>query len=236
MRDALVFGGANALDFADVRLGVVRIPEVSLRLEEAQGVWDKNCGSTFSFHHFLCSEDQIFFKNLSLKTLSLAVVQLGLFDRFKRIFHRPQILIGNTKNDSALMVAAGLMTFQELIMSSRACHMIRPLAHLQAVGDLALSGPILPQFQAYAQAANSTSEQVDKMLPIGEPNMSLQKVLESAVDERRIERIIHVGPGLIDRTILSELETRDIQIVESIDIDPMLSWFWRDLNTHAALA
>ncbi len=246
VRDALVFGGANALDFSDVRLGVIRIPEVSLRIEEAQEIWDENCGSGFSFHHFLGSDDQIFFKNLSLKTLSLSVVQLGLFDRFKRIFHRPQVLIGNVKNDSALMVAAGLMTFQELITSSRACHMVRPLSHLQPVGDLVLNGPILPQFQAFermtvsVQTANGSAAavapaEVARMTAIGEPNMSLKKILESVIDERRIERIIHVGPGLIDRSLVSEFEARDLQIVESIDIDPMLSWFWRDLNMHSAV-
>ncbi len=253
MRDALVFGGANALDFADVRLGVIRIPEVSLKIEEAQELWDRNCGSGFSFHHFLASEDAVFFKNLSLKTLSLAVVQLGLYDRFKRIFHRPQVLVGNVKNDSAMLVAAGLMSFQELIMASRACHMVRPLAHLQPVGDLVLNGPILPQYQAYERlvvnvasaasasqdgAAESTLASVDaiRMTSLGDADMSLRKVLERVVDERRLERIIHVGPGLIDRAVIAEFEARDLQIVESIDIDPMLGWFWRDINNVATIA
>lgn len=252
MRDALVFGGANALDFADVRLGVIRIPEVSLKIEEAQELWDKHCGSGFSFHHFLASDDAIFFKNLSLKTLSLAVVQLGLYERFKRIFNRPQILVGNVKNDSAMLVAAGLLTFQELIASSRACHMVRPLAHLQSVGEMVLNGPILPQFQAFERvsvnvtaapgtgAAESAgviaATETQRMVNIGDADMSLKKVLERVIDERRLERIIHVGPGLIDRALISEFGARDLQIVESIDIDPMLSWFWRDLNQAAMAA
>jgi hypothetical protein len=237
VRNVLVFGGANALDFADVRLSVLRIPEVSLKIEEAQEIWDKCCGSSFSFHHFLASDDQIFFKNLGLKTLALAVVQLGLYDRYKRIFSEPKILIGNVKNDSALMVASGLMSFEELITSSRACHMVRPMAHLQSVENIMLNGPILPQYQAFIKTTGADAATASATT-IGEPDMDLRKVLERVVDEQRVERIIHVGPGLIDRALIMDLEPRELQIVESIDIDPMLNWFWRDLHqvTNRALA
>jgi len=232
MKSVLVFGDANALDFAEVRLAVLRIPEVSLRIEEAQEAWDSFCGSDFSFHHFLASDDQVFYKNLSLKTLALAIVQLGLFDRFRRLFCAPKIMVGNVKNDSALMVATGLMNFSELVTSSRACHMVRPMAHLQPVENIMLNGPILPQYQAFVRAdgAAGAAETSPLATSIGEPDMDLRKVLEKVVDDERLDRIIHIGPGLIDRALIAGLEPREVQIVESIDVDPMLSWFWSDLQ------
>ena len=63
MKEALVFGGHNALDFSDIRLSVLRIPEVSLRIEAAQKIWDEECRTSFSFHHFLSSEYSTFYTN-----------------------------------------------------------------------------------------------------------------------------------------------------------------------------
>ena len=128
MKEAVVFGGQNSLDFYDVRLSVLRIPEVSLKIEEAQNIWDKSCGTSFSFQHFLSCEDSIFFNNINLKALSLSVVQLGLMDRYERLFRKPQYLVGNTQNDSALMVASGKVTLSELIANSQACGLVRPMA------------------------------------------------------------------------------------------------------------
>jgi len=236
MRSILVFGGANALDFADVRLAVLRIPEVSLKIEEAQEIWDRCCDTTFSFHHFLASDDQIFYKNLSLKTLALAVVQLGLYERYRRLFGAPKVLVGNVKNDSALMVACGLMSFQEMIVTSRACHMVRPMAHLQPVDNILLNGAILPQYQAFILDTTGGAAATAMATTIGEPDMDLRKILERTVDDQRAERIIHVGPGLIDRNLIADLELRELQIVESIDIDPMLNWFWRGLQKEQTRA
>lgn len=237
MKEALVFGGQNSLDFLEVRSQVVRIPEVSLRLEEAQCIWDKSCGSSFSFQHFLNAEDSAFFNNIHLKSLSLSVVQLGLLDRYKRHFGESDFLVGNTQNDSALMVAAGLVKFSELIEKSQAGGLIRPMVPLQIATEPVLRGHSLPQFQVFARVAEGSGskptelDQGPKYKAAGQPEISVQKILQSLIDDMGIKKIVHVGPGTMDKShIMNQYEMRELQVYESIDIDPMLGWFWADLR------
>jgi hypothetical protein len=238
MQDALVFGGQNSLDFLEIRLGVLRIPEVSVKLEEAQKIWDAHCRTSFSFVHFLASEDRTFFNNINLKSLSLAVVQLGLLTRFNRLFRAPKYLVGNTQNDSSLMVAAGKMKLEELILNSQACHMVRPMAPIQALPsalpDTMLKGRTLAQYQAY-EAQPSGEGMVYN--PVGTSDMNMESVLFRLVEGHDIKKIIHIGPGAMDANLISEdYRVRDVQIFESIDIDPMLGWFWQGLRKHDTAA
>src|SRR5688500_5325354 len=103
MKTAVLFGSGNSLDFKEVRQGLYRIPEISLRLEEAQCIWDKECVAGLSFQHFLTAENAVFFNNINVKALIHSIVQIGLFDRYKRKNRLPDFLIGNTKNDAALL-------------------------------------------------------------------------------------------------------------------------------------
>jgi hypothetical protein len=225
MKEAVVFGGQNSLDFFDVRTSVVRIPEVSIKIEEAQKIWDAQCKTSFSFHHFLCSEESLFFNNIHLKSLSLAIVQLGLYDRYKRLFRNPQYLVGSINNDSAMLVATGTITFQELIMQSQACTLLRPLSPLQITSTTTtLNGRMLPKFQAYKISTEQFAE-------IGSSDSNLSSVIQALSEQEGIQKIIHIGPGSLEKSLISDaLESRDLQIVESIDVDPMLGWFWSNLR------
>jgi len=232
MKEAVVFGGQNSLDFFDVRNSVVRIPEVSIKLEEAQKIWDEQCKTSFSFQHFLTCEENQFFNNIHLKSLSLAIVQLGLLDRYKRLFRNPQYLIGSINNDSAMLVATGTITFQELISQSQACAMVRPLAPLQlapTAQNTILNGRQLPKYQAFKLGE-------EKFMEAGQSYLSLINTIRQLTDHEGIQKVIHIGPGAIEKTqIANAFDSRDLQIVESIDVDPMLGWFWSNLRKQALL-
>ncbi|OFZ10946.1 MAG: hypothetical protein A2Z20_08840 [Bdellovibrionales bacterium RBG_16_40_8] len=224
MESALFFGDQNSLDFFDIRAGALRIPEVGLRLEEAQEIWDKNCGRAFSFQHFLCSDDTTFFKNINLKSLSLAVIQLGLYDRYIRIFQEPRYLAGNTQNDSALLVATREITFSELITNSQACHLVRPLAPLQVISEVVLDGRRLPRYKIM-QRVEGKDDRIYRI--VGSNEMSLPNALRQLIKSHMVQKIIHIGPGIMDKSSIID----DVVISESIDIDPMLGWFWSSLRS-----
>lgn len=226
MEDIIVFGGNNSLDFAEVRFNVLRIPEVSLRIREAQDIWDESSGASFSFQHFLNADDNSFFNNINLKTLTLAVVQLGLYDRYIKNFRPPQMLIGNVENESAALVVAGKISLREMIERSQACCVMRPMAPLHVANDLILKGHSLPRFQAYREQQGEGAKQPPIYAALFEPLMSLAEVIERAVDCGHVSKIVHVGPGMLDKSVLQKVEMREIQILESIDLDPMLGWFW----------
>ena len=231
MKNALVFGGANSLDFIDVRLGVVRIPEVSLKLQEAQQIWDRHRDDSFCFHTFLMSDDVVFFNSSGLKSLCMSIVQLGLFDRYCRLFRAPDCYIGNIQRDSALPVVCGRQSLAQLILNSSAMGI--PVDTSDPTVTL-LNGQILPRYQTFERLTVGDNEN-EHFTPVHEPEMTLVAAIEHAIDQRSVTKIVHVGPGQLDRAVTSALEPRELSIVESIDIDPMLGWFWRDMR-HGAFA
>ncbi len=51
------------------------------------------------------------------------------------------------------------------------------------------------------------------------------------VENHDVEKLIMVGPGhSIFGRGMRELTERDVQVCESIDLDPMLTWFWSNLK------
>ena len=125
------------------------------------------------------------------------------------------------------MVAAGVITFSELIMKSQAFCLLRSMAPLHDVKELVLNGRSLPLYQGYEVLDPSGFN------ALGSSDMSLQNVLQSLIDKQQVKKIVHVGPGFLNKAAgIDELLTRDVQIVESIDVDPMLGWFWSELRKH----
>lgn len=226
MLDAVVFNGIQTLDFHEVRWNVVRIPEVSVRIAEAQEIWDREDRSSFNFYNFLVSEDEVFQGNIKLKSLATAIVQVGLYDRYLRSFKRPKYLIGANNGDSPLAVAAGQKTLEELVVNSRACEMERPSSILQLAETPFLSGMSLADYSLYAY-----SDEKGGFEPVIENDKSFDAVAREAIDEQNVKKFINIGPGnlLISRS-KEEFSLADIQILESIDIDPMLNWFWREVQ------
>ncbi len=236
MKEALVFGGANSLDFIDVRLGVLRIPEVSLKLQEAQQIWDRHYNHdsfahSFSFHTFLASDDSTFFNNIVLKKLCLSIVQIALADRYRRHFRSPECYIGNIQNDSALTVVCGRQSLAQFIMANSGVE----LPNDDEMSNLALlNGQALPRYQTFQREIVDTEDN-EHFIPVCDPEMKLLAAIEHAIDEKDVRKLIHVGPGQLERFIVEALEPRELQIVESIDVDPMLGWFWRDMR-HSAFS
>lgn len=228
MTDAVVFNGIHTLDFHEVRWNVVRIPEVSVRISEAQEIWDKEELSSFNFYNFLVSEDQVFQGNIKLKSLATAIVQVGLYDRYLRFFQRPKYLIGAGNGDSPLKVAAGLLSLEDLLKKSRACEMERPSSLLQLADTPFLSGMSLADYTLYV-----FSPQKNTFETLIDGNKDFNVVAREAIEEHRVQKFVNIGPGslLINRN-KDEYSMADIQILESIDIDPMLSWFWREVQQH----
>jgi hypothetical protein len=243
MKTAVVFGNGNSIDFLEIRSHVCRIPEVSLKLEEAQTIWDKECAGELSLVHFLNSENNTFFNNINVKSLALAVIQIGLFDRYVRKNEKPHFLIGDTQNDAALMVCSGQKSLEELIRGSQACSLLRPAAPLQMVGEIFLKGQKLPSYEVFSRVfpvvkkavnthgdgVNSTDNETLLYHPIGVSAASLDEVIRMACEKENVSKVIYVGPGGLPHRSIMETNM-DLQWLDSIDLDPMLNWFWSDIR------
>jgi hypothetical protein len=230
MRDALVFNGASNLDFQDIRTNVVRIPEVVQRIREAQAIWDKVSATPLDLANFIGSEDDVFLSHIKLKSFATAVVQVGLLDRYLKNHKMPEFVVGAINGDSPMKVAMGQMTFFELVSESLAANGSRPRG-AQPVAS-ALDLPILAGVQLVEYAVFVLSPEggyARKETDIRE----LERMIVDLVDQHEVNKLVMVGPGSsVSGKKVLDLTSRDVQVLESIDLDPMLSWFWTKLREN----
>jgi hypothetical protein len=238
MSDAVVFNGLNSLDFVDVRRNVCRIPEVVSRIRQAQQYVDENTDLDFDFLNFIVSDDKTFLSHIRYKSLAACIVQVGLFDRYLRYHKRPSFMIGNINGDSALQVACGVISFESMTKKSAAfadntledkpCEVVS----LQAGSEPVLSGFSLTEYAVFGQIEPSElAEGEPPFAKIEVDQMGVSKIVHKLVDEHMLGQIVNIGPGnlLISRTG-EDLILDQLAILESIDLDPMLSWFWPELK------
>jgi hypothetical protein len=209
---ALVFNATNALEFQDIRTNVIRIPEVIQSIREAQGIWDAVNPMPFDLTNFISSEDHVFMSQIKLKNLAQAVVQVGLLRRYLKYNILPDILIGTVHGDSPLKVALEQMSFIEMVAESDAI----PRERLTLVKDTPmLSGVRLEEYAVFEKTAPGRYQRIDF------ETRDVRKMVETLTVEKGIDQVIFVGPGGWSKPLPNNVHT-----VESIDLDPHLSWFW----------
>lgn len=285
----VVFAGRNGLDFLELRLGTVRIPEVSLRLREAQRILDGLDVERVDLLGAIVSDDESFFRNIKIKSLLAAIVQVGLYDRLLKSQRSPDVLVGAVNGDSALLVCAGQITFETLILQSPAIQTLKPrlevVSQLNGSGsqaseqnssgslslpfgqslNLPIPGMQVPLAPLPAPASSFDSQnQSDTGLPsltglslteyrafmksedggmveLGQPVMDLKKLVSEIVEHQAITRYINLGPGTAipvgEYEQIAELTGADeVTVIDSIDLDPMLNWFWKQMRPVAGIA
>lgn len=245
---ALVFAGRNGLDQFDLRISVMRIPEVSLRVREAQAILDGLEIPKIDLFNVILSSDEYFFKNLRLKSLLAAVVQVGLFDRYLKSQKRPEILVGNSNGDSAMAVAAGKMTFREMIENSQALATLRAsdvVIPMVVHANPLLSGLSLTEYQAMEYRPVNQSEEAPsadsemgacgyQFMAAG--SMDLKSLVVSLHQEQSVACFVNVGPSsALSAADYLLLGNGEIESLESFELDPMLGWFGANARWPLAL-
>jgi hypothetical protein len=253
-KNAVVFSGRNGLDFNELRTGALRIPEVTLRIREAQAILDglesESEGSVqrIDLMATIAADDEHFFRNIKLKSLLSAVVQVGLFDRFLKTQRRPDIMVGNSNGDSAMRVCSGEMSLRDLVVSSQALDTLRkasdkvvplhPNLHTGLEAPLAagamplLSGLSLTEYTAIGIQTRPDGSVTYSTLALS--GMELRKLISSLHQDFEVSRFINIGPASTLRgSDYLALGLGEIESLDSIDLDPMLGWFWRSMRSQS---
>lgn len=219
---AVVFAGRNGLDQVGVRTNVVRIPEVSMRIREAQTIIETlNSGSALGgldLLSYIMSEDPVFMRNQKLKALCAAIVQVGLFDRLKKSNIKTEVLIGAKGLDSALDVVSGRISFTEMVKQATA---LTAQTTSKAESTLALVAvPLLAgvSLDEYEAVASNVTVMID---------IDAKKLLKSMIQTENIKHVISIGP--IPLLSIDEQEELGLIVEDSIHREPMLAWFWSDV-------
>lgn len=241
-KNAVVFSGRNGLDFQELRSAVVRIPEVTLRLREAQAILDHVLAGTstqIDLFSVISADDESFFRNIQLKSLVAAIVQVGLFDRYLKTQKRPSVLVGNSNGDSAMLVCAGRLSFKEMVESSQALIAQRTsdvVVPLVAIATPLLSGLSLTEYSALElkPASDGGNSSGFEYQTLHGSSMELKKIITTLFNEHSITRFVNIGPaGALRSSDYRTLSDGEVESVDSIDLDPMLTWFWRNIRTSA---
>lgn len=234
MKNAVVFAGRNGLDFSELRAGVLRIPEVTLRIREAQRILDSTELPKIDLFNVVSSEDEHFFRNIKLKSLLASIVQVGLFDRMVKNQRRPDFMVGNSNGDSAMMVAAGLMTFEQMVRNSQALDTMKPsekIVSLVAEPAPLLAGLSLTEFRALKAVQTETGLTYQ---PVNESAMEIKKSVAQLHADQGVRRFVNVGPAsAIRRSEYDLIGSDDVESIDSIELDPMLGWFWSSIRQQS---
>jgi hypothetical protein len=229
MRDALVFNGACNLDFQDIRTNVIRIPEVIVRIREAQQIWDSIAATPLDLANFIASEDAVFLGHIKLKSFATAVVQVGLLDRYLKTNKLPEFVLGSVNGDSALLVALGKITFYELVSQSSALTGVAGRPVPAASGGFEL--PVLAGVQLAEYGIFRKNDKGDYVRLMSD-SREIERMLVELIDQYDVKKMSMIGPGNAIVKKILDLTSRDVQVLETIDMDPMLSWFWRHLKEN----
>lgn len=227
MFGALIFNSVNSLEFSEVRRNLIRIPQVSQKIWQAQKIWDQYCESSWDIFSYLNSDDEYFCRHLPLKNLSTAIVQLGMLDRFLSHYDLPPYLLGVRNGDSAVHVASGLGSFEELIKRSQAVQALRPID---------LSKKVLPYLTGISQAEFVVLKRVrGEFQSLVMREFDLKKTLRLLVSEVDTCEIMNIGPGTshLEFQIQRLGLQNQLKIRDSIQDDSHLQWFYKASGTFA---
>lgn len=222
----LLFAGRRGLDDQGTRHSVLRIPEVSRKLKQAQYLLDQIIKSDdhIDLYSFILASDSDFNLQQDLKSLVSSIVQMGLFDRYVKFRNRPQFLIGRSNgNGSAMTVCADKQSFEDFVLQSEYCLKKQSIPTLHQMETQQLAGMCLEEYGLY-----KWDQQLGEYQTIEVESKEAAKIVDQLSLDNLINQCIHIGPHHEFRN--KEFENfgiNNVPSMNSIDLDPILNSFWR---------
>lgn len=212
MVTAIVVGDLSVLDRYQVREAIVRIPEVGARLREVQYLLDQWTGHRVDVFTSLQQDDIGFSRSGSVRAAIVAAVQKGLFDRHLRKFGNAKYLIGPKGTIQLLRCLNGEISLSELLQR-------------RFVEDIPVQ--INPLMFASNTQGNFDVIDLQTREVVDMPATTAEGIMELLVEEHQVGRIVNLGPGysLVRPQMVDPCHER-LQLTETIEMDPQLSWFW----------
>lgn len=230
---AIVFAGQNALDQSEIRLGVLRIPEVTQALRDAQTYIEKLGSTSIDLRASMLADDRDYLANPRLRSLLTAIVQVALYERWNKTQGKPNYLIGHSNLDSPLQFAAGRKGLEDIIRGSALLN-LKPLGAFMAQS---VSTPILGGIELVEYEISILNHSTQQYICIRSHEMDALRLFSYMADQLPIDEIVNVGPGCPLFSNYNKILTeKKIKISDSINIDPMLNWFWSSIKPLDAIS
>ena len=219
MNTVLVFTGRGGIDLSDFRWQLLRVPEVSLVLKEAQayleqmGVQDKDLVS------FILGDANSYLSGGLWRELASKLMQIGLYRRYCKNSSRPQFVIGDSGVFSATAVCLEQQTLQEFVGTF--------VQELERRSQEEKSSEFLVGHRLETAKVYEYQQGEYVVTSEGKETAGL---LENIRKDHLVDQVITVGSA---GPLSVFNQGQDVGIVESVVIDPLLGWMLPYLRTSS---
>jgi len=211
MNSVLVFTGRSAVDGEDFRWQLLRVPEVSSVLKEAQGILDEALkGSSKDLVTLLQSDNKAYLSSGLWRSLLAQIVQIGLYRRYQKLHSAPRFLIGESGGFSAFSLSLGTSTLAGAIN-----------AFIDEMNQKEEQLKNLDVLIGHNLESATVCERIGGAYEVIVEGKQKMELLANLSKDYLLDQVITLGTvsSLGDKEQFSEMA-----IVESVVMDPLLSW------------
>lgn len=232
---AILFSGLSMMDQSSVRESLIRIPEVLSRIKTAQKTIDQLTNSSVELINCMLDDDNTFFANCKVRRVLVNLVQLGLYDRHVKNNEKPKYFVGSISNLSAIEHCLGFSYIDEFVRSvwfqdlanDEGDGVVLSDSKYQDIHVIQMKNRKPTQFYIYE--FNQLSLEMSESKKIDEAD-SADKLIVRLIKKHDVKQIVNLGPAdLMLDPIMNPFHLEDIHIYNTIEIDPMLNWFYSRL-------
>lgn len=225
----LLFSPVTVLHDEKIRRATLRIPEVTVILRTAQSFFDRFSAKEVDLINTAGAPNEDFLAHPHLKLLIASLLQWGLYQRLtQRTSHTFDWILGEGGAHSVMNLVLERQTFSEFLWQSPA---LEP--HSSESKDLPRS--LLPEavFQIFRRAEK---EGQTLYRELGESSTDRWELVESCISKFGAERVVTVGPAVdFSEGLLRQRRLMEFDLVESVELDPQLHWFWSESRSPQPL-
>ena len=210
MSAVLVFTGRSGVDKLEFRQQLLRVPEISTILKSAQSCLESRGIFTKDLASFVQSETNEYLSAGLWREFVAQLMQIGLYRRYERLSFRPQFIIGDSGECSAAAVCLGVVSFEVLI--EQFIELLEKRSQEEQSSEF-LVGHRLEMAKVYEFVGGEYQVTAE-----GKETWSL---LEGICKDHLVDQVITLGLSQAATSLQTE---QDLGIVESVVVDPLLSW------------
>lgn len=222
MSTVLVFTGRSGVDDLNFRQQLLRIPEISTILKSAQSCLEMRGVSTKDLASFVLSETNEYLSAGLWREFVAQLMQIGLYRRYERLAFRPQFIIGDSGECSASAVCLGLVSFETLV--DQFVELLDKRSQEEQSSEF-LVGHRLEMAKVY--------EFVNGEYRVSAEGKEAWSLLEGICKDHLVDQVITLG---LSQSAVALKTEQDLGIVESVVVDPLLSWMLPFLQPRIANA
>lgn len=232
---AILFSGLSMMDQSSVRESLIRIPEVLNRIKSAQKTIDQLTNNSVELINCMSDDDQTFVANCKVRRVLVNLVQLGLYDRHIKTNEKPKYFVGALSNLSAIEHCLGFSYIDEFVRSvwfqdlegEEAASIPLSESKYQDIQVIQMMNRKPTQFYIYE--FNQLSVEMSESKKVDEAD-SADKLIVRLIKKHEVKQIVNLGPAdLMLDPVMNPFHLEDIHIYNTIEIDPMLNWFYSRL-------